>query len=147
METQPINKNEEKQEEPYKKEWKIILYQTDTGKCPVNDFLSKLSRKDEENMIKSIMYLKSVGNEIRRPHGAFLRDDVYELRVTLKNNNTRTLYFFCFDEYIVLTHTFKKKTQKVPDNEIERAIRYRNNFLLKYNKENIQEVYDDTKLY
>ena len=122
------------------REWKIKLYKTETGKCPVNDFITTLSRKDEENITKSILHLQSVGHELRRPHGAYLRDDIYELRITLANNNTRTLYFFCYDNYIVLTHTFIKKTQEVPDKQIEKAIKYKTDFLQRYNLKNIDEA-------
>ena len=122
------------------KEWEIILYTTKNGKCPVNDFMDTLSVDDKEDMIKKILYLKNVGNEIRRPQGDYLRDKIYELRITLANNNTRTLYFFCYDDYIVLTHTFIKKTDKVPENEIARAIKYKNDFLARFNKENISNI-------
>jgi phage-related protein len=108
----------------------------------VEEFVSTLSRKDEENMTKSILHLRNVGHELRRPHGAYLRDGIYELRVNLLGENTRTLYFFCLDDYIVLTHIFKKKTREVPDKQIEKAIKYRNTFLEKYNKTNIEEAYN-----
>jgi len=119
------------------KNWKVKLYTTKSGKCPVNEFLETLSVEDKEDIIEKIYYLKSVGNEIRRPHGDYLRDKVYELRVSLTNHHTRTLYFFCYEDYIVLTHTFIKKTDKVPEKEINKAIKYREDFLQRINKNNI----------
>ena len=121
-----------------KKEWKIIFYKTETGKCPVDDFLDTLSVADKEDVIEKIEYLKIVGNEIRRPYGAPLRDKIYELRVPLMNLITRTLYFFCYEDYIVLTHSFIKKTDKVPENEINKAIRYKKDFLNRFNKTNMK---------
>ena len=122
------------------KEWKIKLYKTETGKCPIEDFMSKLSVTDKEDMLKGIEYLKDVGNDIRRPHGDYLRDKIYELRITLAFQQTRTLYFFCFDDYIVLTNAFTKKTNKVPDKEIEKALKYKQDFLQRFNKNNIEEA-------
>jgi len=124
-----------------KKEWEIILYTTETGKCPVNDFMNGLSDKDRAEMIKKINYLKQVGNKIKRPRAAYLRDKIYELRITLTKNNTRTLYFFFNDNNeIILTHTFIKKTDKVPDSEIEKAIKYKNNYLKRFSKETPNET-------
>ena len=123
-----------------KKEWKIIFYKKESGKCPIAEYLEKLSPLDKEFLLKWIQYLQEVGNEIRRPYGDYLRDKIYELRVELTNNNTRTLYFFCYEDYIVLTHTFNKKTNKVPDKEIEKALKYKTDFLNRFNINNISEA-------
>ena len=119
--------------EQAQKEWKIILYEDEKG-CPINDFMKTLLPIDNEKMIRWINYLKSVGNNIRRPQADFLRDKIYELRVILTNNITRTLFFFYDDNEIVLTHTFIKKTQKVPEKEIKKAIKYRKKYLQQKNK-------------
>jgi phage-related protein len=65
------------------------------------------------------------GYELPRPHSAPLREKILELRVSTKNGNFRFLYFFD-DRIIIITHGFKKKTRKVPNREIEKAIEYRN---------------------
>ena len=110
------------------KEWKIILYEDSNG-CPVNDFIDTLLNEDKEKMLKAMEYLKTVGIGLRRPQGDYLRDGIYELRVVLSGDKTRTLYFFCYETNIVLTHTFIKSTKKVPDKEIERAIKYKEKYL------------------
>ena len=110
--------------------WEIKFYKTEAGKCPIDSFMDTLSISDKEDIIKWIEYLRQVGNDIRRPHGDYLRDKIYELRVTLRNNITRTLFFFYSDDNeIVLTHAFIKKTDIVPENEINKAIKYRNDYL------------------
>ena len=117
------------------RKWEVVLYTTETGKCPIDIFLESLSVDDKEDMIKWILYLENVGNDIRRPHGDYLRDKIYELRVTLRNNITRTLFFFYNDDNeIVLTHAFTKKTDKVPDKEINKAIKYRNDYIQRTKK-------------
>ena len=133
-------KKDNKKDEP--KEWKIVLYETETGRCPVNDYMNTLGEEDKEDMLQRIEELKIIGNNIRRPKGDILRDKIYELRISLRDHNIRTLFFFCYKDYIVLTNAFSKKTDKIPDNEIEKAIKYRNTFLEKYNKNNIEEAYN-----
>ena len=67
------------------KEWQIKLYKTIAGRCPIKDFMKTLNKKDKENMTKQILYLKEVGKKLNMPHGKKLRDDIYELRITLAN--------------------------------------------------------------
>ncbi|MDR0859217.1 MAG: type II toxin-antitoxin system RelE/ParE family toxin, partial [Oscillospiraceae bacterium] len=45
------------------------------------------------------------------------------------NNITRVLYFFFTGKHIVFTNGFIKKSQETPITEIERAKRYRDEFL------------------
>ena len=116
-----------------KKEWKIIFYEDEKG-CPVKDFVLKLDAEEKKKIMTNIEYLEEVGFNLRRPQGDYLRDGIYELRVTLSGNNTRTLYFFCYETNIVLTHTFVKKHKKCQKKEIEKAIKCKEIFLQKYNK-------------
>ena len=119
------------------REWKIVLYKTERGKCPIKDFMQTLTEDEKAEMTDKIEYLRIYGNNIRRPRADYLRDKIYELRMTLTKNETRTLYFFFNNSEIVLTHAFYKKTQSVPESEINKAIKYKNDFLQRYNKENI----------
>jgi len=89
--------------------------------------------------------LNTVGIGLRRPQGDYLRDGIYELRITLSGNKIRTLYFFCYETYIILTHTFIKTTDKVPDKEINKALKYKEHFLHKYKQANIEEAYNDKR--
>ena len=118
-----------------KKEWKIIFYEDEKG-CPVKDFMKTLVEDDNEWMTLCIEQLKNDAFRLRRPQCDYLRDGIYELRVKLSGDNTRTLYFFCYETNIVLTHTFIKKTQKVPKKEIEKAIKYKE----KYSQKNQKKI-------
>jgi phage-related protein len=123
------------------REWQVKLYRTETGKCPVEDFIATLTSKEKKWMAACIEHLKNEGNKLRRPQADTLRDDIYELRIQLKGRKkTRTLYFFCYKDYIVLTHTFIKRTNEVPNSEINKAIKYKNDFLQRYNVTNIEEA-------
>lgn len=68
---------------------------------------------------------------LQRPSANFvkhLREGVYELRVQHDGNLYRV--FFVFDEgnIVMLLNGFQKKTQKVPEREIEKAIRLKNEY-------------------
>lgn len=57
-----------------------------------------------------------------------IREGIIELRVSHNGNIYRV--FFIFDEgnIVVLFNGFKKKTQKTPNNEIEQAIKLKNEY-------------------
>jgi phage-related protein len=76
--------------------------------------------------------LSKMGNTMDRNHGAYLRDDIYELRVKTRYGHIRLLYFFFRKSIIVITNGLHKKTQKVPDPEIKRAIQYREDYLSRH---------------
>lgn len=56
---------------------------------------------------------------------------MFELRTVQGNNTGRSLFFFFDGQKIVITHGFVKKQQKTPAREIERAKRYRNEYIQK----------------
>ena len=64
--------------------------------------------------------LGEMGPDLPTDYGKHLRDGVWELRVILKHHQHRFLYSF-WKEIVVVTNAFLKKSQVVPDNEIERS--------------------------
>jgi phage-related protein len=115
--------------------YEIHLYTTSDGICPVLDFMQTLSKRDKAKFVVRLEYLQDVGINARRPLADLLRNGIHELRIKLSGDNTRTLYFFCFEKHIVLTHTFVKQGDKVPDAQIERAIKYKKDFIKRYVEE------------
>jgi phage-related protein len=59
--------------------------------------------------------------------------DLYEIRVSFGNNIFRIFCFFDKDRLVIVLDGFQKKTQKTPKNEIDRALRLK------------QEYYEDKK--
>jgi len=123
-----------------KKDWKVRFYRNDEGECPIEDFLETLSEKDREKIQVWIDVLKDKGINLHRPQSDYLRDGIHELRIKLSKGGTRTLYFFCFETTIILTHAFYKRTDEVPVDEINRALIYKQDILTKYSKETIGEL-------
>lgn len=68
------------------------------------------------------------GPNLPRPYADIVRGKIRELRVSFGSNEYRFLYFF-FGKRIIITHGFLKKTDRVPEGEIERAERIMQDFL------------------
>ena len=58
----------------------------------------------------------------------YLRDDIYEFRVNYGTNEFRLLFIYDSDTVVVLLNCFKKKTQKTPKIEIDKAIRLKEEY-------------------
>ncbi|MDP8246349.1 MAG: type II toxin-antitoxin system RelE/ParE family toxin [Candidatus Hinthialibacter antarcticus] len=104
-------------------ETKVIFYKE--NKCaPMVNWLEEVYRQDKKALEKcfaQIELLKAFGHELRRPHADFLRDGIYELRISFRRVQYRILYFFFGQNIVVLSHGITKEG-KVPDTEINRAI-------------------------
>ena len=64
-----------------------------------------------------IQLLEDHGTRLGENITKHLEEDIWELRP----GNNRALYFFYKDDTYVLLHQFRKKTQKTPRREIEKA--------------------------
>ncbi len=88
--------------------------------------------------------LEEKGPNLPRSFADFLADGIHELRIRLSGNQIRILYFFCYKDFIILTNYFNKKTDKVPKTEIAKAIKYKYDFLKRFNTyKKILEVYNE----
>lgn len=101
---------------------KIIAY-----KNYFSDFIKKLST-DEINKIRRALDLFKVEDRMPRHFIKFIRDGIYEFRVTYGNNEFRIFFIYDGDIVVVLFNAFKKKTQKTPDNEIKKAIKLKEEY-------------------
>lgn len=77
---------------------------------------------------KWIERLQGKGPDLPRPYADVLRGKIRELRVSFGNYQCRLLYFI-HGKTIVITNGFLKKTQKIPQDIIDRAERCRMNWL------------------
>jgi putative component of toxin-antitoxin plasmid stabilization module len=68
-----------------------------------------------------------MGHELRRPEADFLRDGIYELRVSLGGVHHRILYFFHGAIAAVVSHGLAKE-KVVPPKEINRAVECKKRF-------------------
>ena len=108
--------------------YKVAFYEDRKKECPAIEFLEDIQPKIAAKIAKWIEKLKQEGPNLPRPYADIVRGKIRELRVGFGSNEYRFLYFF-FGKTIVITHGFLKKTQRVPEDEIERAGRYMKDFL------------------
>jgi len=103
----------------------VAFFQETDGEAPVVNWLRELRRTNERawaNCRARIELLGQFGHELRRPAADYLRDGIYELRAKQGHVQYRLLYFFHGRQVAILTHSLTKEA-KVPDVDIERAIK------------------------
>ena len=99
------------------------------------DFYKKL----DVNIKSKIQYVFELIKQVERVPVKFLSpmtgyDGLFEIRVEYQSNIYRI--FCCFDEgrLVVLVNGYQKKSQKTPKNEIEKAMRLKNDYFEQKNK-------------
>lgn len=114
--------------------YEIEFYETEDGKCPIWDFLEALRLKAPTNKDARIQHkqaslyielLQKNGTHMNAEITKHLDDGIWELRP----GNNRVFYFFYQNDTYVLLHQFRKKSQKTPKREIEKAKTERNDYL------------------
>lgn len=91
------------------------------------EFLSTL----KENEVKKIIYvidMLKIRQRVSSKYVKYIKDGVFELRAECDGNIFRV--FFIFDEgnIVLLLNGFRKKTDKTPKQEIEKALRLKNEY-------------------
>lgn len=113
----------------------IKFYENEKGEEPAKIFIESLSNKDRVKVVHAIEKLSAMGNGLRRPNSAYLRNDILELRIAGKDNQIRILYFFFSGDKAILSHGFIKRTMKVPDKEIDLAIKHKEDYERRHSNE------------
>lgn len=112
----------------------VEFYENAKGESDVWDFLEELRIKAETNKDARIQYkqisfyiqlLQDNGTRLPDNITKHIDDGIWELRP----GSNRVLYFFFKNNTFVLLHHFRKKTQKTPRPEIEKAKTERTDFL------------------
>ena len=107
---------------------KVIFYDLPDGSMPAQEFLDSLEIKMQAKMVRTIAFLQENGSDLRELYSEYLQDGILELRAKVGSNISRVLYFFFDGKKVILTHGFIKKTQKTPRKEIDRALRYKEEY-------------------
>ena len=110
-------------------EYEVVFYDKIDGTEPAKEFILELDKKMQAKMLRTISLLSANGPELREPCSKSLGDGIFELRAKVGSDISRVLYFFVIGRRVILTNGFIKETQKTPSAEIERAKRYRADYL------------------
>jgi len=92
-----------------------------------DDFIATLSSE----VIKKIHYvfdMLATEDRVSKKFVKYIREEIYEIRIMYDGNIYRI--FFIFDEgrLVVLFNGFQKKTQEIPESEIQKAIRIKKEY-------------------
>jgi len=91
------------------------------------DFMNSLSN-EEQNKVRKALLLFSNNDQIPYHYIKYIRDGIYEFRVNYGNNEFRIFFIYDGDTIVMLFNGFKKKTQKTPQKEIEKAIKFKTEY-------------------
>ncbi len=114
----------------------VEFYERENGKSDLWDFLDELRIKSTTNKNARIQYkqislyiqlLQDKGTHLPDNITKHIEDDIWELRP----GNNRVFYFYHKDGTFVLLHHFRKKSQKTPRREIDRAKGERDDYLFR----------------
>jgi phage-related protein len=97
---------------------RVVVYCDNDGSSPFIDWFAELPEHAQDKVMVRLERLAELGHELRRPEADYLRDGIYELRATARG----VLYFFYGRIAAVVAHGIVKG-QRVPDREIERALK------------------------
>ena len=106
--------------------YSIDFYRTANDDCDIEEFLDDLqsraltnkdARIQHKQVTQYIQFLEDYGTRLGEKVTKHLDEDIWELRP----GNNRVLFFYFKDDTFVLLHHFRKKTQKTPRREIEKA--------------------------
>lgn len=100
----------------------ISFYRTATGKCPVKEALDALTDVQARKVAWVLKLIREIDTV---PSNYFKKlvntNDIWEARIDVGKDTFRILGFFYGQELIILTNSFKKKSQKAPIKEIRLA--------------------------
>ena len=98
---------------------KVVFYITSNGNEPVRDWLKELPRSSKKLIgedIKTVQFGWPMGMPVVKK----IENGIWEIRTKLDHGIARVL-FTTFSNDIVLLHGFIKKTQKLPQDELNLA--------------------------
>lgn len=108
--------------------YKCLFFRTESGDSPVEDFIESLDYKTKRKFLFKRVLLEEYGPRLFYPHTKYLGDDIFELRFEGIEGTIRILYFFFYNNQIIFTNGFIKKSNKTPVQEKEAALQRRKTY-------------------
>jgi phage-related protein len=114
--------------------WEIEYYRKPNGECPTEDFIKSMWNSGVLPLLyRRLELLRTFGNQLTRPHVDYLENGIYELRISFKRNQIRLLYFFFYQDAIIISHGLRKES-RVDPGEIRKAIANREDYFARYTR-------------
>lgn len=100
--------------------WSVRFFRTARGEEPVRSFIIRQDPKTRMRMNLSIDLLSRQGPFLFPPYAKKLQQNLYELRI--RGRNEIRIFYAMRDGEYHLIHAFKKKSQKIPSQELKTAL-------------------------
>lgn len=91
-------------------------------------FMESLSEAERMKILRALL-LFTDNERIPAHYIKYIEDGIYEFRVTHINNEFRIFFIYDGDKLVILFNGFRKKTQKTPRREIEKAKKLKEAYL------------------
>ncbi len=107
--------------------FEVIFYKDEKGYSPVREYIESLPEKQQNKVLAYIDRLAECGFSLKRPTADSLGDrlGLYELRP----DRHRVLYFFHRRTEAILLHAFLKRSDEIPQRDIEIALKRKADYL------------------
>lgn len=97
------------------------------------DYFSDFFVKQKQKVKDKIIWTFDLIEELNRVPETYLKhmegtDGLYEIRIQLGNDIFRIFCFFDHGQLVVVTNGFQKKSQKTPRQEIDRALKIKEEY-------------------
>jgi len=104
---------------------KVVLYETKSGKSPVEDFVKSLSPKEQLKIAWGLKILED-GFALKEPYFKKIEGhpDLWELRITFGGNAFRVYFFEWESSIVVALCGSQKKDGKDQKKDIATAVEY-----------------------
>lgn len=89
--------------------------------------MNRLPQKDVRK-VQTVLDLFSTAEQMPRHYISFVREGIYELRITSSRVEIRIFFVYDGEDIVVLFTCFKKKTQKTPEADIQKAIKLKEDY-------------------
>lgn len=99
-----------------------VFYATPSGKEPVREWLKKLDSESRRRVGEDIATAE-FGWPVGMPLCRDLGKGLYEIRSNVTDGRIARVLFAVIDGEMVLLHAFIKKTQKIPQRDLDLAIK------------------------
>ena len=97
----------------------VYFFIDEHDRSPVEEAMQSLNEKEKMKVDAYIKMLKEYGHNLRRPLADYLGEGIYELRPAAH----RVFYFFFMKDSVVLLHMLRKKTDRIPLNDLDLCIK------------------------
>ena len=75
------------------------------------------------DFLRVVELIEEFGPAIGRPHTAPLGKGLFEIRAKGREGIGRSIFCYVRDRKIIILHSFVKKTQKIPQKEMDKALK------------------------